>query len=154
MAENARFAEIAADHGLTFIGPKPAVINAMGDKATAKRLMREAGVPTTPGSDIVASVDEARAVSRADRLPGAAQGDGRRRRQGHARRRARRASSATAFATAQAEAEASFKDGRMYVEKLIVHPRHIEVQVLADEHGDVVHLGERDCSVQKPRIKN
>ncbi len=149
LAENARFAEIAADHGLTFIGPKPDVIAAMGDKATAKRLMSEAGVPTTPGSGIVASVEEAlvvaaelgypvllkataggggkgmRAVSNPDDLP-------------------------TAFATARAEAEASFKDGRMYVEKLIVNPRHVEVQVLADEHGGAVHLGERDCSVQKP----
>ncbi len=149
LAENARFAEIAADHGLTFIGPKPSVINAMGDKATAKRLMREAGVPTTPGSDIVASVDEARAVCAQIGYPvllkATAGGGG----------KGMRAVTApeelpTAFATAQAEAEASFKDGRMYVEKLIVNPRHVEVQVLADEHGGVVHLGERDCSVQKP----
>jgi len=149
LAENARFAEIAADHGLTFIGPKPPVIAAMGDKATAKRLMREAGVPTTPGSDIVASVDEARAVGEQIGYPillkATAGGGG----------KGMRAVNVpdelpTAFATAQAEAEASFKDGRMYVEKLIVNPRHVEVQVLADEYGGVVHLGERDCSVQKP----
>jgi acetyl-CoA carboxylase, biotin carboxylase subunit len=149
LAENARFAEIAADHGLTFIGPKPSVINAMGDKATAKRLMREAGVPTTPGSDIVASVDEARAVAEKIGYPvllkATAGGGGKGMREVPSE-----AELATAFATAQAEAEASFKDGRMYVEKLIVNPRHIEVQVLADEHGGVVHLGERDCSVQKP----
>ena len=148
LAENARFAEIAADHGLTFIGPKPSVINAMGDKATAKRLMREAGVPTTPGSDIVASVDEAQAVAEKIGYPvllkaTAGGGEGMREVPSEAELR-------TAFATAQAEAEASFKDGRMYVEKLIVNPRHIEVQVLADEHGGVVHLGERDCSIQKP----
>jgi acetyl-CoA carboxylase, biotin carboxylase subunit len=149
LAENARFAEIAADHGLTFIGPKPSVINAMGDKATAKRLMREAGVPTTPGSDIVASVDEARAVAEKIGYPvllkATAGGGGKGMREVPSQAELR-----TAFATAQAEAEASFKDGRMYVEKLIVNPRHIEVQVLADEHGGVVHLGERDCSIQKP----
>jgi acetyl-CoA carboxylase, biotin carboxylase subunit len=149
LAENARFAEIAADHGLTFIGPKPSVINAMGDKATAKRLMREAGVPTTPGSDIVASVDEARAVAEKIGYPvllkATAGGGGKGMREVPSEADLR-----TAFATAQAEAEASFKDGRMYVEKLIVNPRHIEVQVLADERGGVVHLGERDCSIQKP----
>jgi acetyl-CoA carboxylase, biotin carboxylase subunit len=149
LAENARFAEIAADHGLTFIGPKPSVISAMGDKATAKRLMREAGVPTTPGSDIVANVEEARAVAERIGYPvllkATAGGGGK-----GMRAVPSSAELPTAFATAQAEAEASFKDGRMYVEKLIVNPRHIEVQVLADEHGGVVHLGERDCSVQKP----
>jgi len=149
LAENARFAEIAADHGLTFIGPTPAVINAMGDKATAKRLMQEAGVPTTPGSGIVASVDEARAVAEQIGFPvllkATAGGGGKGMREVHAP-----AELPTAYATAQAEAEASFKDGRLYVEKLMVNPRHIEVQVLADEHGGVVHLGERDCSVQKP----
>ncbi len=149
LAENARFAEIAADHGLTFIGPKPGVIASMGDKATAKRLMAEAGVPTTPGSDIVASVDEAREVAAAIGYPvllKATAGGG-----GKGMREVPSPDELpTAFATAQAEAEASFKDGRMYVEKLIVNPRHIEVQVLADEHGGVVHLGERDCSVQKP----
>jgi acetyl-CoA carboxylase, biotin carboxylase subunit len=149
LAENARFAEIAADHGLTFIGPKPSVIAAMGDKATAKRLMREAGVPTTPGSDIVANVDEARGIIEQMGYPvllkATAGGGGKGMRAVTAPEEL-----ATAFATAQTEAEASFKDGRMYVEKLMVNPRHIEVQVLADEHGGVVHLGERDCSVQKP----
>ena len=149
LAENGRFAEIAADHGLTFIGPKPSVIAAMGDKATAKRLMREAGVPTTPGSDIVANADEARAVAQKIGYPillKATAGGG-----GKGMRGVNNPDELpTAFATAQAEAEASFKDGRMYVEKLIVNPRHIEVQVLADEHGGTVHLGERDCSVQKP----
>ena len=149
LAENARFAEIAADHGLTFIGPKPSVISAMGDKATAKRLMQEAGVPTTPGSDIVASVEEAHTVAAALGYPvllkATAGGGGKGMREVGSPEEL-----PSAFATAQAEAEASFRDGRMYVEKLIVNPRHIEVQVLADEHGSVVHLGERDCSVQKP----
>jgi acetyl-CoA carboxylase, biotin carboxylase subunit len=149
LAENARFAEIAADHGLTFIGPKPSVIAAMGDKATAKRIMQEAGVPTTPGSDIVASAVEALAVAEKIGFPvllkATAGGGGK-----GMRAVATAAELPTAFATAQAEAEASFKDGRMYVEKLLVNPRHIEVQVIADEHGGVAHLGERDCSVQKP----
>jgi len=149
LAENARFAEIAADHGLVFVGPKPDVIGAMGDKATAKRLMHEAGIPTTPGSGIVASVEEARRVSGELGYPvllkATAGGGGKGMRAVTSPQEL-----ATAFATAQAEAEASFKDGRMYVEKLIVNPRHIEVQVLADEYGGVVHLGERDCSVQKP----
>jgi len=149
LAENARFAEIAADHGLTFIGPKPSVINAMGDKATAKRLMSEAGIPTTPGSGIVASVEEARAVGERIGYPillkATAGGGGK-----GMRAVASPDELPTFYATAQAEAEASFKDGRMYVEKLIVNPRHVEVQVLADDHGGVVHLGERDCSVQKP----
>jgi acetyl-CoA carboxylase biotin carboxylase subunit len=149
LAENARFAEIAADHGLVFIGPKPDVIAAMGDKATAKHLMHEAGIPTTPGSGIVASVDEARKVSGEIGYPvllkATAGGGGKGMRVVTAPEEL-----PAAYATAQAEAEASFKDGRLYVEKLIVNPRHIEVQVLADEHGGVVHLGERDCSVQKP----
>jgi len=149
LAENARFAEIAADHGLTFIGPRPAVIAAMGDKATAKRIMQEARVPTTPGSGVLTSVEEARSAAEAIGYPvllkATAGGGGK-----GMRAVATPAELAGAYATAQAEAEASFKDGRMYVEKLMLNPRHIEVQVLADEHGGVVHLGERDCSVQKP----
>jgi len=149
LAENARFAEIARDHGLVFIGPTPAVISSMGDKATARRLMAEAGVPTTPGSDIVASVDDARAIVEKIGYPvllkATAGGGGKGMRAVY-----EPGELETAFATAQAEAEASFKDGRMYVEKLIIQPRHIEVQVLGDEHGNVIHLGERDCSIQKP----
>src|SRR5471030_987494 len=149
LAENARFAEIARDHGLAFIGPTPSVIASMGDKATAKRIMREAGVPTTPGSDIVASVNEAQSV--ADEmgytvlLKATAGGGGKGMRAVY-----EAAELPNAFATAQSEAEASFKDGRMYVEKLILSPRHIEVQLLGDSHGGLVHLGERDCSIQKP----
>ena len=149
LAENARFAEIARDHGLTFIGPAPNVIAAMGDKATAKRIMHEAGVPTTPGSGIIATADDALVIARDIGYPvllkatAGGGGKGMRAVEGPDEM-------ASAFSTAYAEAEASFKDGRMYVEKLIRSPRHIEVQVLADEHGGVVHLGERDCSVQKP----
>jgi acetyl-CoA carboxylase, biotin carboxylase subunit len=149
LAENARFAEICGDHGLTFIGPKPSVIALMGDKATAKRVVREAGVPTTPGSDVMASVEEAQHAAGAIGYPlllKATAGGG-----GRGMRVVNDAGElARAYAGATAEAEASFKDGRVYLERLIREPRHIEVQVLGDEFGTIVHLGERDCSVQKP----
>ncbi len=149
LAENARFAEICADHGLTFIGPAPQVIAAMGDKATAKRVMKEAGIATTPGTDILASVDEARRAAEKIGYPvllkATAGGGGKGMRGVNSPDELERA-----YASATAEAEASFKDGRVYMEKLIVKPRHIEVQVMGDTFGNVVHLGERDCSVQKP----
>ncbi len=149
LAENARFAEICGDHGLTFIGPKPSVIALMGDKATAKRVVSEACVATTPGSDVLADPEEAQGVAAGIGYPvllkATAGGGGRGMRVVHDA-----AEMPRAFAGATAEAEASFKDGRLYIEKLIVAPRHIEVQVLGDEFGNLVHLGERDCSVQKP----
>jgi acetyl-CoA carboxylase biotin carboxylase subunit len=149
LAENARFAEICADHGLTFIGPRPSVIAAMGDKATAKRVMREAGIATTPGTDILASIAEARRAADEIGYPvllkATAGGGGKGMRSVESPADLERA-----YAGAMAEAEASFKDGRVYMEKLILRPRHVEVQVLGDEYGHVVHLGERDCSVQKP----
>ncbi|MBV8074673.1 MAG: acetyl-CoA carboxylase biotin carboxylase subunit [Candidatus Eremiobacteraeota bacterium] len=149
LSENARFAEICTDHGITFIGPPPRVIGEMGDKATAKRLLAAAGVATTPGTGILASLEDARAAARELGYPillkatAGGGGKGMRRVNGDDELE-------TAFATAQSEAEASFQDGRLYMEKLIERPRHIEVQILADHHGEVVHLGERDCSVQKP----
>ena len=149
LAENARFAEICADHGLVFIGPRPSVIAAMGDKATAKAVMRDAGVATTPGTDILPSVraaaEAAEAIGYPVLLKATAGGGGK-----GMRVVERPADLERAFASATAEAEASFKDGRVYLEKLISNPRHIEVQVLGDAAGNVVHLGERDCSVQKP----
>jgi len=149
LAENARFAEICGDHGLTFIGPKPSVIALMGDKATAKRIVQDAGVATTPGTDILGSPEEAEAAAAAIGFPvllkATAGGGGRGMRVVHDASDLPRA-----YAGATAEAEASFKDGRLYIEKLIQAPRHIEVQVLGDEFGNLVHLGERDCSVQKP----
>ena len=149
LAENARFAQICADHGLAFIGPTAEVIATMGDKATAKRVMREAKVETTPGSDILESLDKARRAARDLGYPvllkATAGGGGKGMREVASQDDLERA-----FAAAQAEAEANFKDGRVYMEKLIVSPRHIEVQILADNFGNMVHLGERDCSVQKP----
>jgi acetyl-CoA carboxylase, biotin carboxylase subunit len=149
LAENARFAEICADHGLTFIGPSPAVIAAMGDKAEARRKMAEAGVPTTPGSGIVATYEDARAAAERIGYPvllkATAGGGGKGMRVVESEE-----GLAAAFVTAQAEAEANFKDGRLYVERLVRHPRHVEVQILGDAFGTIVHLGERDCSIQKP----
>jgi acetyl-CoA carboxylase biotin carboxylase subunit len=149
LAENARFAEICGDHGLEFIGPKPRVIALMGDKATAKRVLRDAGVPTTPGTDVLDSIDDAYAAAESIGYPillkATAGGGGRGMRVVPDPSELPRA-----YAGATAEAEASFKDGRLYMEKLIRSPRHIEVQVLGDEFGNIVHLGERDCSVQKP----
>ncbi|MBV9718428.1 MAG: acetyl-CoA carboxylase biotin carboxylase subunit [Candidatus Eremiobacteraeota bacterium] len=149
LAENARFAEICNDHGLGFIGPKPSVIALMGDKATAKRVVREAGVATTPGSEVLSSIEEAYEVAESIGYPlllkATAGGGGR-----GMRVVADAGDLPRAYAGATAEAEASFKDGRVYLERLIREPRHVEVQVLGDEFGNIVHLGERDCSVQKP----
>lgn len=149
LAENARFAEICNDHGLTFIGPEPRVIALMGDKASAKKTVRAAGVATTPGSDVLQSIAEAHEVAASIGYPlllKATAGGG-----GRGMRVVSDASElARAYAGATAEAEASFKDGRVYAERLIRSPRHVEVQVLGDEFGTIVHLGERDCSIQKP----
>jgi acetyl-CoA carboxylase biotin carboxylase subunit len=149
LAENARFAEICAQHGLTFIGPSPGVIASMGDKATAKRVVSEAGVATTPGTGILDTIGDARAAAHKMGFPvllKATAGGG-----GKGMRAVRNdAELESAYPTAQAEAEANFRDGRLYMEKLLEHPRHVEVQILGDTFGTVVHLGERDCSVQKP----
>jgi acetyl-CoA carboxylase biotin carboxylase subunit len=149
LAENARFAEICADHGLAFIGPSANVIKQMGDKAQAKSIMQAAGVPTTPGSDVLpttaAALTAASELGYPVMLKAVAGGGGKGMRAVNSP-----AELEHAFATAQAEAEANFKDGRLYMEKLILRPRHLEVQVLGDTFGNVVHVGERDCSVQKP----
>jgi acetyl-CoA carboxylase biotin carboxylase subunit len=149
LAENSRFAQICTDHGITFIGPSPRVIEQMGDKANAKQIMDSAGVPTIPGSGILANLDDAKKAAKSIGYPvllkATAGGGGR-----GMRAVASEGEIGNAFASAQSEAEANFQDGRLYMEKLIVRPRHIEVQILADTHGEVVHLGERDCSIQKP----
>lgn len=149
LSENARFAQITNDHGLVFIGPPPPVIAAMGDKANAKALMAKIGVPVIPGTPILTSIEAAKSAAQRIGFPvllKATAGGG-----GRGMRRVRNEDELdTAFSTAQSEAEANFQDGRLYMEKLIVRPRHIEVQILADTHGEVVHLGERDCSIQKP----
>jgi acetyl-CoA carboxylase biotin carboxylase subunit len=153
LAENARFAEMVEAHGLTFIGPSPAHIGMMGDKVAAKAAMARLGVPLVPGSDgLVPDVANARAV--ADRigypvLIKAAAGGG-----GRGMKVAQDAASLEeAFRIARTEARASFANDTVYIEKYLDHPRHVELQVLADAHGDVVHFGERDCSLQRRHQK-
>jgi acetyl-CoA carboxylase biotin carboxylase subunit len=153
LAENAGFSRLCAQHGITFIGPRPESIELMGDKATARATMTAAGVPVTPGSDgVIQSVGEAEDVARRVGLPvmiKATAGGG-----GKGIRIVHDADAlAAAVRQAQAEAQAAFGNGAVYVERYIEAPRHIEIQVLADAHGNVVHLGERDCSVQRRHQK-
>jgi propionyl-CoA carboxylase alpha chain len=149
LAENADFAQAVSDAGIAFIGPPPSAIRAMGDKLESKRLARAAGVPILPGSEgAVSSAEEA--VAEAERigypvLLKASAGGG-----GKGMRIARSTDACReAFTRASQEAAAAFGDGRVFVERLIDRPRHIEVQVLADAHGNVIHLGERECSIQR-----
>lgn len=153
LSENSEFARLCTECGLRFVGPPASVIDAMGNKAAARRLMKVHGVPVVPGSE--GRVDTAEeAVRLAEQLGypvlvKAAAGGG-----GRGMRRAYSADELpAAFRTAQAEALSCFGDGEMYLEKLIVNPRHIEFQILADSHGHVVHLGERDCSIQRKNQK-
>jgi acetyl-CoA carboxylase, biotin carboxylase subunit len=153
LAENAKFAEICADHKIHFIGPSPDSIRRMGDKSTAKETMQRAGVPTVPGSDgIVADEEVAKALAEEIGFPlmvKATAGGG-----GRGMRLVREPEDLVKlFLAAQGEAEAAFGNGGVYLEKFIEKPRHIEFQILADSHGNVVHLGERDCSIQRRHQK-
>ena len=153
LAESAAFAEICRDHGLTFVGPSPEAILAMGDKATAKRTMQRVGVPTIPGSEgLLESVEDAAAQAARMGFPvmiKATAGGG-----GRGMRLVPSADQLEGlFKAAQGEAEAAFGNPGLYMEKFIDRPRHVEVQVLADRFGNVVHLGERDCSIQRRHQK-
>ncbi len=153
LAENARFAEIIEAHGMTFIGPKPDHIRIMGDKITAKQAVKDAGIPVVPGSDgEVETVEQAIEASKAIGFPlivKAAAGGG-----GRGMKVAQTADDLVeAVQTAQAEALAAFGNGAVYMERYLQKPRHIEIQVIADSHGNVVHLGERDCSLQRRHQK-
>lgn len=153
LAENARFAEICADHQISFIGPSPEAIRAMGDKSTAKETMIRAGVPTVPGSEgLLSSEQEAQAIAKDIGYPvmiKATAGGG-----GRGMRLVREESNlGKLFQAAQGEAEAAFGNPGVYLEKFIERPRHIEIQILADNHGNVIHLGERDCSIQRRHQK-
>ncbi|MDX2100734.1 MAG: acetyl-CoA carboxylase biotin carboxylase subunit [Leptolyngbyaceae cyanobacterium bins.59] len=153
LAENARFAEICADHQIAFIGPSAEAIRSMGDKSTAKETAQRAGVPTVPGSDgLLLDEREALEIARKIGYPvmiKATAGGG-----GRGMRLVREQGDLVKlFQAAQGEAEAAFGNPGLYLEKFIEKPRHIEFQILADSYGNVIHLGERDCSIQRRHQK-
>ena len=153
LAENANFAEICGSSGITFIGPTPDAITAMGDKALAKETMRKAGVPVVPGSDgIIGSLEDARRVGKEIGFPviiKATAGGG-----GRGMRIVRGLDDLeNAFRTASHEAETAFGNASVYIEKYIEEPRHVEIQIMGDIFGTVVHFGERDCSIQRRHQK-
>jgi acetyl-CoA carboxylase biotin carboxylase subunit len=153
LSENAHFAEVCAASGFVFIGPTPEMIRKMGDKAEARRTMAAAGLPVVPGSEgILETVEEARAVAAGIGYPviikASAGGGGRGMRVAWDEKQLR-----TGFGIAQAEAGAAFSNRAVYLEKFIARPRHIEFQILGDSHGNLIHLGERECSVQRNHQK-
>ena len=153
LAENADFAEIIAAHGLTFIGPSPLHIRKMGDKVEAKKTAEAAGLPLVPGSPgAVESLEEAHELAKGIGFPllvKAASGGG-----GRGMKVANSADDLSeAYSSARSEAKAAFGDDTVYLERYLDNPRHIEIQVIADSHGNVCHLGERECSVQRRHQK-
>lgn len=153
LSENADFAQACADAGVKFIGPRASAIRAMGSKTAARHLAEKAGVPLAPGTK-EAIRDEAHAVRSAREigfpvlLKAAAGGGGK-----GMRRVDREEDLASAWRDAASEAERSFKSSEVYIEKLVLNPRHVEIQVLGDEHGHLIHLGERECSIQRRHQK-
>jgi acetyl-CoA carboxylase biotin carboxylase subunit len=152
LSENARFAEIVREHGLTFIGPTPEHIRMMGDKITAIKAVTELGIPTVPGSGGAVSDEDAAAVAAKIGYPvliKATAGGG-----GRGMKVAQNESDLSlALSTARTEAKTAFGNDQVYMEKYLQKPRHIELQVMADSHGNVIHLGERDCSLQRRHQK-
>lgn len=153
LAENAHFADVCKSCNIKFIGPGSDAIRKMGDKVEARRTMKAAGVPTTPGSEgVIETEEEALKLAHEMGYPviikASAGGGGRGMRVAH-----NDAALVQGFHAARAEAGAAFKCADVYIEKFIVNPRHIEFQILADEHGNVIHLGERDCSMQRRNQK-
>ena len=153
LAENAKFAQICADHGIKFIGPTPEMINKMGDKITAKETMIKAGVPVVPGGDgLLESVDAAKKLAKEIGYPviikATAGGGGK-----GMRVVLNEEEIEKAYSTAKMEAGASFKNDGLYMEKFVEEPRHIEIQVAGDQYGNVCHLSERDCSIQRRHQK-
>lgn len=153
LSENAKFADIIAAHGLTFIGPTADHIRLMGDKIAAKKAVKDAGIPVVPGSD-GGVTDDDEAIRIADEIgypvliKASAGGGGRGMKLAESRDDVK-----LALSSARSEARAAFGDDAVYLEKYLGNPRHIEVQVIADAHGNVVHLGERDCSLQRRHQK-
>ena len=153
LSENTTFARIVEEHGLVFIGPSPEHIALMGDKAAARVAAQDAGLACVPGSDgPVTEEGEARRIAAEIGYPilikASAGGGGRGMKRVHAE-----AQLAEALASASSEAAAAFGDGSVYIEKLLINPRHIEIQILADTNGNTIHLGERDCSLQRRHQK-
>ena len=153
LAENPHFAEICESCQITFIGPNPANIRLMGDKMQARETMRKAGIPIIPGSiSAIKNKEDALKTARRIGYPviikAAAGGGGKGMRVCH-----NDISLVSGLITAQSEAEASFGNPNVYIEKYIERPRHIEIQILADKHGHIIHLGERDCSIQRRHQK-
>jgi len=153
LAESAHFAEVCQDCRITFIGPTPEVIRLMGDKAMARKTMQRAGVPVLPGSEgVLSSSEEAVTLAAEVGYPviakAAAGGGGRGMRVARNEEELRRS-----FDTAHREAEAAFGNGDLYLEKYIENPRHIEFQILGDRHGNIIHLNERECSIQRRHQK-
>jgi acetyl-CoA carboxylase, biotin carboxylase subunit len=149
LAENAAFAELCASCNITFIGPSPEAIVKMGDKTTARETMMESGVPVVPGTEgVIQDIDEALETAKEIGFPvivkATAGGGGKGMRVVYSEKEL-----VNAVNLAQKEAEANFGNPGVYLEKFLVEPRHIEIQVLADNHGNVIHLGERDCSIQR-----
>jgi acetyl-CoA carboxylase biotin carboxylase subunit len=153
LAENAKFAKICADHGIKFIGPTPDMINSMGDKVTAKETMIKAGVPVVPGVEgLLQSIEHAKSAAAEVGYPvilKATAGGG-----GKGMRVVFNESEIEkAYETAKTEAAASFKNDGIYMEKFVEEPRHIEIQIAGDQYGNVSHLSERDCSIQRRHQK-
>jgi acetyl-CoA carboxylase biotin carboxylase subunit len=153
LSENTEFAKKCSENNIKFIGPKPEVISRMGNKSEARKTMIEAGVPVVPGSDgTVDTVDSALELAESMGYPviikASSGGGGRGMRIVYSKEEL-----AEKYDTAKAEAVSAFGDGDMYLEKFVENPRHIEFQIIADEHGNVVHLGERDCSMQRRNQK-
>jgi acetyl-CoA carboxylase biotin carboxylase subunit len=153
LAENSKFSQICSDHDIKFIGPTPEMISSMGDKITAKETMIKAGVPVVPGSDsLLQSVDEATGLAKQIGYPvilkATAGGGGKGMRIVWEESEMERA-----YNTAKAEAAASFKNDGIYMEKFVEEPRHIEIQIAGDQYGNVCHLSERDCSIQRRHQK-
>jgi acetyl-CoA carboxylase biotin carboxylase subunit len=153
LAENSKFAEICGKHGIKFIGPTPEMINSMGDKVTAKETMIKAGVPVVPGVEgllesVAHAIKSAKEIGYPVILKATAGGGGKGMRVVWAE-----ADVEKAFETAKAEAAASFKNDGIYMEKFVEEPRHIEIQVAGDQYGNVCHLSERDCSIQRRHQK-
>ncbi|HOX06592.1 MAG TPA: acetyl-CoA carboxylase biotin carboxylase subunit [Planctomycetota bacterium] len=153
LAENDHFADVCRSCQIEFIGPPVKAMQLLGDKVAARKLAAETGVPTVPGSPGPVETDEqameiARKIGYPVLIKAAAGGGGRGMREAHNER-----ALLAGIASARAEAEAAFGDGTVYVEKLVENPHHVEVQILADAHGNVIHLGERDCTVQRRHQK-